>query len=112
VARCEREIYREWERRAKLNTWVARIAGLDAQYGFRRTFMRGVKDFALSNSVGSRGIYEYFFLEPGIYEVNKRTSWKRAERFFIRIHEDSSIERITREEVIKCLTSDTSESVS
>jgi len=78
--------------------WVARITGLDAKYGLARQFLRGQKDYSQANSVGSRGVYLYFALKDGFYEVYEHLTWKRARRYFIRV-ENMEITEITREEV-------------
>lgn len=78
--------------------WVARITGKDARYGFAREFVRGQKDYAQANSIGSRGVFLAYFLEDGIYEVCQRTSWKKVTRYFARA-ESGTLFRITREDV-------------
>jgi hypothetical protein len=83
--------------------WVARITGLDAQWMFKRIFMRGTYDYSQTNRVGSRGTRLYFAVPPGIYEVCRNTGWQRYERFFCRVENNGDIMRITREEVIACL---------
>jgi hypothetical protein len=96
--------------RDKSNPWVARLLGLDDQYGFAREFVRGYTDYSKASGTGAHGIFIYYALEDGIYEVNKRLSWKHVKRYFIRVL-DGTITEITREEVLQCLTttSDTSE---
>jgi hypothetical protein len=83
--------------------WCARLIGLDPQYGFKREFQRGQKDYSRANSVGSRGVFVYYPLKPGIYEVNERLTWKRMRRYFIHV-EGVEITEISREEVLACLT--------
>jgi len=82
--------------------WVARITGIDERYGLAREFVRCHKDYSRANSTGSRGIYAYYILGDGIYEVNQRESWKRTRRYFIRVVEDK-ITEISREEVLEWL---------
>lgn len=91
----------------KYTPWVARITGLCNKYGLKREFMRGQKDYSLANSVGSRGVYVYYPLDPGIYEVNERLTWKRVRRYFIQV-QNAEITEITREQVL-CLINATSE---
>jgi len=55
-----------------LSPWVARIVGTDSRYGFVREFVNAQKDYSQANSVGSRGIFLHYFLEPGLYEINHR----------------------------------------
>lgn len=84
--------------------WVARITGRDPVYGYARQFMRGQKDYSQANSIGSRGVYLYYALESGVYEVNRRVSWKRSRRYFIRV-EDAQIAEIDEQEVGRWLDS-------
>jgi hypothetical protein len=103
--RYERDVYLRGMARPELKPWVARILGPDPKYGFKREFIHGQRDYTFSNSVGSRGIYEYFALTPGIYEVNERLTWKRARRYFVRV-EGTEITEISKDEVLECLKSD------
>lgn len=98
--------------RKELQPWVARIKGLHARLGFDREFMQAQRDYTDASSAGNRGIWLYYVLKPGIYEINERLTWKRHERYFARVIDDETLERITREEVIACFTSENSESVS
>ncbi len=82
--------------------WVARITGPDTRYGLAREFLRGQIDYSRANSVGSRGVYLYFPLKDGIYEVYRHETWERSRRYFIRV-EGMQITEITREEVEQCL---------
>lgn len=79
--------------------WVARITGLDPQYHFNREFVRGQKDYSEANSVGSRGVYIYYALTDGVYEVNAPTSWTRTDRYFMRV-EGTQMTRMSMEEVM------------
>ncbi len=105
VDRSVREPSFEWHGQ---RAWVARLAGYDLVYGFRREFMRGQVDYSEANSTGSRGIFEYFPLPPGIYEVNEPMSWKYCRRYFCRVEGETIVE-IDRLEVERCLTSIISE---
>lgn len=84
--------------------WVARLLGRTAR-GFRREFAEGVKDYTHANSVGSRGVYVFYALPPGLYEVNEPVRWRRNDRYFIQVA-DGRWKRITREEVERCLNTD------
>lgn len=99
--------YARYMGRDKSNCWVARLIGLDEKFGFAREFMRGQADWSQAKMTGSRGIFMYYPLTPGIYEINERLSWKHTRRYFIRVDDDIIITEITREEAIRCLTSDT-----
>ena len=93
--------------------WVARLTKFDPDHGifgdFEREFLRGQRDFSRTNRSGSRGIYLYFALVPGVYEVNERTSWSNARRYFVRVNDDTTVTEISREEVLACLPSAASE---
>lgn len=84
--------------------WVARITGPDARWGFRREFVRPKTDYAHANGVGTRGIKLWFVLGPGVYEVGTFTTWTHEERYFARVDDDGSIERIARDEVDQWLS--------
>lgn len=92
------------------NPWVARLAGLDARWGFQRQFIKAVYDYTYARGKrGGRGIYLYFAMPPGLYEVYYPTSWKHDRRYFARVDDNGDITEITRDEVMECLTSVTSE---
>jgi hypothetical protein len=84
--------------RKKFRPWVACLRGLDEKYGFAREFIVGMRDYSQANSIGSRGVFEYFALGNGLYEVNECVRLGRARRYFIKV-EDLEITEITREEV-------------
>lgn len=85
--------------------WVAEILGTDDRYEFERRFLHGFRDYSRANSVGSRGIYEVFDLEPGkVYEINEFTSWRGRDRRFSRVS-GLELQRITKEEVLVWLGS-------
>jgi hypothetical protein len=84
--------------------WVKQITK-DTQGRLMREFMNGQIDYSKANSTGSRGIFLYFYLPPGIYEVNERVSWTRVRKYFIRV-ERTEIQEITQEEVEQWLSRD------
>lgn len=87
----------------KSRCWVAQIFGSDGNGGWARAFINGARDYARSNSVGSRGIYINYFLEEGpIYEVSSPQSWRSTERYFLRIINGQE-KRMTKQEVEECL---------
>ena len=88
--------------RDKSNPWVARITGPDPQYGLAREFQRGYADYSAASGTGGRGIWLLYALDDGVYEVNKRLSWKHTKRYFVRV-QDGDIAEITREEVERWL---------
>ncbi|WP_256846893.1 hypothetical protein [Paenibacillus sp. Pae108] len=83
--------------------WVADITGNDPKYKFKRSFLRGRKDYSEANKKGSRGVYYYYELDPGrVYEINELTSSKNTRRFFARVADGQLIE-IDEMEVKSCL---------
>ncbi len=99
LAHYERLLGRDQKR-----PWVAALEGLDPKYGFQRRFMKGQRDYAGANGVGSRGVYEYYPLDDGVYEVHERTSWTKTRRYFVRVA-SGKIEEISRSEAVACLAS-------
>lgn len=91
-------------RDARPRPWVARLTGLCPRYGFVREFLPAQKDYREANSVGSRGVFLYYWLDPGVYEVNERRSWRAWDRYFIRV-EEGRWTRITRQETARTLLS-------
>lgn len=89
--------------------WVARLTGTDPHWGFQRQFIKAAFDYTYARKSGGRGIYLYFALPPGIYEVYYPTSWKRERRYFARVNEAGEVFEITCEEVFECLKSTDSE---
>jgi len=79
--------------------WVARITGLDREFRFQREFLRGQRDYSGANAIGSRGVYIYYALTDGVYEVNAPLSWTRTDRYFMRV-EGTQMTRMTLEEVM------------
>ncbi len=102
-----------FEGMGKHRPWVARIVGTNDRWGLQREFQRPQSnDYEEANSVGSRGVYALYILAPGMYEVHERKTWKRSERYFLRVTEDGEKEEITREEVLECLSDECSASTS
>lgn len=84
--------------------WLARIKGLTVDGVFEREFLHPQKDYSGANSVGSRGIIAWYFLAPGIYEVNQRVNWSRWDRYFISV-EDAKWRRISISEAAHAIAS-------
>lgn len=93
----------------KSNPWVARLVGFDDELGFERQFIRGQRDWSHASGTGARGVFEYYALKPGIYEVNERVSWKNVRRYFLRIDEDGHKAEIAYDEVVEWLENAISE---
>ena len=85
----------------RIRPWVARLSW--ASDRLCREFLRAdQKDYARANSIGSRGVYAYYILSSGVYEVQCLLSWRSVKRYFIRVEGDV-ISEITREEAYQCL---------
>lgn len=64
------------------------------------------RDYSRANSVGSRGIYEYYFLIPGnIYHVIAPESWKRSDEYYCKIEGDNIIRAENFNEAMRWLKS-------
>lgn len=83
----------------KSPSWVARLLP-----NMEREFVQGTRDYSRANRSGSRGIYAYYALKPGIYEINERCKLNRVRRYFIQVVGDE-YQEITREEA-ECLIND------
>lgn len=81
--------------------WVARIGGLCPQYEFVRQFADGHKDYREANGTGSRGVWVYYELPPGLYEVQEPQQ-RRHRRYFARVENLQMVE-IEKSEVLACL---------
>lgn len=79
--------------------WVARITDFDPMFGLKREFVKGVYDYTHARKSGGRGIWVYFHLAPGHYEVFRAVSWKHEERYFINVDNAGDVQKITREEL-------------
>jgi len=89
--------------RRELQPWCALIVSVAPSGKLLREFVNGQKDYSFANSVGSRGIFFYYALKPGIYEINEPLSWKRHRRYFARVVDDNILAEITEQEVRDCL---------
>jgi hypothetical protein len=79
--------------------WCAEVIGFHEQYKFARTFLKPNRDYTEANSMGSRGVYDYFNLENGkIYDISSPSSWKKVDRYYCRV-ENNQMRRITENEV-------------
>lgn len=81
--------------------WVARVLSMvDGKP--QREFVEGTRDWTRARSNGMRGVYEYYALRPGVYEVNECIRLGQSRRYFIRV-QGTEYHEITREEVVECL---------
>jgi len=84
----------------KSPSWVAHLT-LDRDNP-RRKFLRGVRDYSQANRCGSRGIFCYYPLKDGIYEINDRYKFNKVRHYFIHV-EGESIDEITARDAIRYL---------
>ena len=68
----------------KKPAWLARVTGREAHGIYRRAFNVVFNvDYSKANSTGSRGIYRYYVLDDGLYQVHEREKWKRTRLYLI-----------------------------
>lgn len=97
-----------WRPRSRLEAavgipWVARITGLSDRHGFQREFIQGRRDYLDANGTGNRGVWIYYLLEDGLYEVNELTSWQDSRRYCLRVA-NGQAETLTLREAVQCLS--------
>lgn len=97
------ERYKDYLGRNQSRPWVQQIVKKGGHIA--REYMPGQIDYSQANSTGSRGVYLYYYLPSGIYEVNERSSWTRVRRYFCKVELGQIIE-ISQEEVEECLKKD------
>lgn len=83
--------------------WCALITGVSTDDKIQRQFMDGQRDYSGTNSTGSRGIFIYYALRPGLYEINSPETWRRVQRYFARVVDDETLEAISEKELRSCL---------
>lgn len=86
--------------------WCAKIVGVNSDGNLEREFMDGNRDWRDSNGTGSRGIFTYYALRPGLYEINQPESWKHVRRYFAKVVDKSTMIEIGKEELLQCLQND------
>lgn len=86
--------------------WVAQILGLCPTYEFRREFVAAKRDYRLANKSGSRGVWWYYHVPAGLYEVQELLSFEKSRRYFLAVDESAtgcSAREIEKTEVVACL---------
>jgi hypothetical protein len=86
-------------------SWAARLAGLQNDMPVRE-YLSGVKDYTNANSTGSRGIFCYYPLRDGLYEINDRYHWNKVRHYYLLVC-DGKMQEIGREEAIEWLNRST-----
>lgn len=77
----------------RVRAWVAKITSV----GFDKVFIRGNSDYSECNRDGSRGIFTYYVLENGLYEINERVSYKKTDRYLLLVDGENRM-RVTKQE--------------
>jgi hypothetical protein len=89
----------------RYHPWAARLTGLCPKYGFRREFINGIKDWTHVKKAkrGERwpGVYIYYAVPPGLYEINHRMSKGRQYREYILVLEGGELKTISKDEAKK-----------
>ena len=84
------------------NAFVKQWVGFNSN-GIDEREIQGQKDYTKANSVGSRGIYKYYFLaDGGIYHVSAPQSWNHTDEYYCQVVNDEIV-RLEFEDAIKCL---------
>lgn len=82
--------------------WLAKIVAVCDVYGFEREFLKPVPDYSHGQHHHTRGVYWYWFVDDGVYQLDKPISWKHRERVFLRAC-GGEVAEITKDEVMECL---------
>ena len=80
--------------------WVARIQGTCPKYNLERKFEWAMKDYRDASRSGRSGIYHYFFLRPGVYEIYEILNTTRTTRYF-GVSDGGVFARVEKDEVMK-----------
>lgn len=85
----------------KSRAWVMEVAHFVEGRPAKKRWVRCTKIYEESNSVGSRGIYKLFILEPRVlYWVSDPRSWSRTERYFC-VVDGFDLTKLTKEEAVE-----------
>ena len=76
---------RQWRRLGsdKSFTWVKQLLP-----DGKGKFIQGIRDYTHANRSGSQGIYAYYALSPGVYEINHRYKMNKVNHYFIEVTDD------------------------
>lgn len=72
--------------------WVAKLGGLCSTYEFQRHFMDAKKDYREANKRGNRGVWWYYCLPEGLYEIFELLSSTKDRRYFARVVDQKLVE--------------------
>lgn len=93
----------KWMGWNKTGPSVSKVTSFNRDRGdFNRAAIHGYTDYAQANSTGSRGVYKFYFVEDGLYEIKARVSWKKVEHYFLLV-ENGQQTRLTFLEAVEWL---------
>lgn len=82
----------------KYPTWIAKIS-IEKGKKVRNKFLSGNVDYSNADKRGNEGVYRWYCLPPGLYEVHERVSWKHIDHRFIIVTDMGKIKEATMEEI-------------
>jgi len=82
--------------------WVARLDSVCSRYGWCRVFLDGKKNYRTANARGSRGVWIEFYLDEGVYQVQRLTAKGRPTRHYIAV-ENGKQREILEQEAVECV---------
>jgi len=72
--------------------------------GLEEILLNGNTDYSNANSVGSRGVFRFYFLKEGIiYHVKAPIAWKRFDDYYCQIINGHIVRAINFEEMLQWL---------
>lgn len=86
------------------NPYCKRIKAVGRDGFIVTEFMKFNRDYTDANGVGTRGVYDYYILPPGIYEILEAVSWKKSRKYYLFIDDGYSEQEMNYEEAIECLS--------
>lgn len=84
-----------------LPCFVNEVLGFNSS-GLEEVSLKGQVDYSQANSVGSRGVYVFYFLKEGrIYHISSPKSWKKIDEYYCFVKKGKII-RLSFEQVLRC----------
>ena len=87
---------------SKKAPWCAQIVGVRVDGTLKRVFVQGLKSYEFSSGTGNRGVYYWFILQDGFYEVHEHISWGKSDRYFCRVL-DGVLVKVDKKDLMICL---------
>jgi hypothetical protein len=95
-----RSNWRAQSRSGGANPWLCELTGYEAPGRYRRTFLRGRRDYGNANNRGTRGVdYLWVLQQARVYQAYWPTSWTAGTRAFLRVTAGGDVEQVTRAQV-------------